>query len=284
MLHLLEVLSMYARSSVFALCALGSLWAADPDGAALYKAHCATCHDAGSVQGRIPKRDELAARTPESIFSAMFGGAMDIQAAGLSENEGRAIARYLTGKEFSTATETSSAGMCSAPAKKFSLNDGDWNGWGVELDNSRYQPKPKLSADDVSKLKLKWAFGFPGDNRATAQPTVAGGRVFVGSDGGTVYSLDASTGCIYWSYKAGASVRTAISIVALQESSRWIAYFGDYHACAHAVDAETGKPLWKSQGGRSSRRAHHRLAGILEGQADGPGGFFRGGWRAVAAI
>ena len=236
---------MFVRSSCIFFCAIGSLWAADPDGAALYKAHCATCHEAGSVQGRIPKRDELAARTPESIFSAMFGGAMDIQAAGLTQDEGRAIARYLTGKEFSAIKE-SSAGMCSAPAKSFSLADSDWNGWGVELDNSRYQPKPGLTAGDVPKLKLKWAFGFPGDTRATAQPTVAGGRVFVGSAGGTVYSLDAATGCTYWSYKVGASVRTAINI-ARSKSGRYIAYFGDLRAYAHAVDAETGAELWKTK-------------------------------------
>ncbi len=237
---------MFVRSAFLALCALGSLWAADPDGAALYKAHCAMCHDAANVQGRIPKRDELAARTPESIFSAMFGGAMDIQAAGLSEDEGRAIARFLTGKEFSAVNETT-AGMCSAPATKFAPASGDWNGWGVELDNSRFQPKPGLSSDDVPKLKLKWAFGFPGDNRATAQPTVAGGRVFVGSASGTVYSLDAATGCTYWTYKAGAGVRTAIIIERSKTSGRYIAYFGDLRSFTHAVDAETGKAIWKTR-------------------------------------
>jgi len=236
---------MFVRSSIATLWALGSLWAADPDGAALYKARCAICHEAGNVQGRVPKRDELAARTPESILSAMFGGAMDIQAAGLSQDEGRAIAYYLTGKEFAAVKE-SSAGLCSAPAAKFSLADSDWNGWGVGLDNSRYQPKPGLTSADVPKLKLKWAFGFAGDNRATAQPTVAGGRIFVGSARGTVYSLDAATGCTYWSYKAGAGVRTAIEI-ARSKSGRYIAYFGDLRAYTHAVDAETGAELWKTK-------------------------------------
>lgn len=253
---------MYVRSSVLTLCALGSLWAADPDGAALYKAHCATCHEAGSVQGRIPKRDELAARTPESIFSAMFGGAMDIQAAGLTETEGRAIARFLTGKEFSTATETS-AGMCSAPAKKFSLNDGDWNGWGVELDNSRYQPKPGLSAGDVSKLKLKWAFGFPGDNRATAQPTIAGGRVFVGSAGGTVYSLDAATGCTYWTFKSRRQRSYRRQYRALQEWTlhrllRRSARLRPRLGCGNR------SRIVEDQAGRSSGVPHHRRAGVLQ--------------------
>jgi polyvinyl alcohol dehydrogenase (cytochrome) len=236
---------MILRSSLLALVALGSLRAADPDGAALYKARCAVCHEATPAQARTPKRDELAAKTPESILGAMFGGAMDIQAAGLSQDEGRAIARYLTGKEFSKASDVVT-GMCSSPAKKFSLAAGDWNGWGVEADNSRFQPKPGLNAEDVPKLKLKWAFGFPGDTRATAQPTVAGGRVFVGSVSGTVYSLDAASGCVYWAYKAGAGVRTAVTI-ARSKAGRYTAYFGDVRAFTHAVDAETGAALWKTK-------------------------------------
>src|SRR5579871_1438504 len=221
----------------------GFLYAADPDGAALYNARCSSCHDSG--QTRIPRREEIAGRTPEAVFSALSTGAMVMQAAGLSPDEERAIARFLTGKEFSKAPE-STAGMCTVPAKKFSLDSGDWNGWGMDLDNSRYQPKPGLSAADIPKLKLKWAFGFPGDRQAFAQPTVAGGRIFVGSASGTVYSLDAATGCIYWSYKAEAGVRTAVSI-ARSKAGRYIAYFGDVRSFAHAVDAENGTPLWKVQ-------------------------------------
>lgn len=238
---------MMLRKSLLALFALSTAWAADagPDGAALYKARCAGCHEAANQQGRTPKREELAAKTPEAIVSAMFGGAMDMQAAGLSRDEGRAIARYLTGKEFSTTSEVVT-GMCSAAAKTFSLTATDWNGWGAEVDNSRYQPKPGLSAADVPKLKLKWAFGFPGDTRATAQPTVAGGRVFVGSVKGTVYSLDAATGCVYWAYQADSGVRTSISIAKLK-NGRYAAYFGDLRASAYGVDAETGKELWKTK-------------------------------------
>ena len=50
-----------------------------------------------------------------------------------------------------------------------------------------------LSAATVPNLKLKWAFGFPGGTSAFGQPAVVAGRVFVGSDIGYVYSLDAAT-------------------------------------------------------------------------------------------
>jgi polyvinyl alcohol dehydrogenase (cytochrome) len=136
-------------------------------------------------------------------------------------------------------------GKCEAPGKKLSLAPGDWNGWSVEPDNSRYQAKPGLSAADIPRLKLKWAFGFPGDSKAYAQPAVAGGRLFVGSAGGVVYSLDAATGCTYWSFKADGPVRTAISIARPKAGGRYMAYFGDLRGTAYAVDASTGALIWK---------------------------------------
>jgi polyvinyl alcohol dehydrogenase (cytochrome) len=221
-----------------------SLWAADPDGAALYQAHCAACHDNSSAESHAPKREQIAARSPEAIVNTMFEGAMLVQASGLTLEEGRAIARFITGKEFS-AVSIVSMGKCETPAKKFSLAPGDWNGWGAEPDNARYQAKPGLSIADIPRLKVKWAFGFPGDSRAYAQPAVAGGRIFVGSAGGTVYSLDAATGCTYWSFKADGAVRTAISIARSKTGGRYIAYFGDLRATAYAVDASTGALIWK---------------------------------------
>ncbi len=223
---------------------LGSLWAADPDGAALYQARCAACHDNNSAEERAPKREQIAARKPEAIVGAMFDGAMIAQASGLTLDEGRAIARFITGKEFSAASDVS-MGKCDAPAKKLSFAPGDWNGWSVESDNSRYQAKPGLSAADVPRLKVKWAFGFPGDSRAFAQPSVVGGRVFVGSAGGKVFSLDAATGCTYWSFKADGAVRTAITIARPKTGSRYIAYFGDLRGTAYAVDASSGALIWK---------------------------------------
>ena len=222
-----------------------SAWAAAPDGAALFKTRCAACHD-GPPQARMPSHEELAAKTPEFVFSAMFGGAMAIQAAGLSEDEGRAIARFVTAKEFATAAAQPMGGKCTTSAPKFSLADGDWNGWGADPDNSHFQPHPGLAASDVPKLKLKWAFGYPHDPMAWAQPTVVGGRIFVGSVAGTIYSLDASTGCVYWSYPAGGSIRSAITIGKLA-NGKWAAYFGDLKGNAQAVDAETGVLLWKTK-------------------------------------
>jgi len=116
-----------------------------------------------------------------------------------------------------------------------------WNGWGPDASNARFQPADaaQLSAAQVPGLKLKWAFGFPGAKSVLGQPTVVGGRVYIGVDTGMVYSLDAVTGCMYGSYKADAGVRTAITL----EGST--AFFGDLKANVYAVSAATGDLIWK---------------------------------------
>ena len=103
-----------------------------------------------------------------------------------------------------------------------------------------------LRGEDVPKLQLKWAFGFPNGSSAYGQPAVAGGRLFVGSDNGFVYSLDAATGCVYWSFEAKGGVRTAINLGQINTAAgtRHVAYFGDLRANVFAIDAETGAVIW----------------------------------------
>ena len=103
----------------FSLLPFFSAHAAAPDGEALYKQRCATCHD-GKAQPRMPSRQELSARTPESVYQAMFGGVMDWQASGLTGDEGRAIARFVTAKEFATVGAPL-AGKCSATPGAISI-------------------------------------------------------------------------------------------------------------------------------------------------------------------
>ena len=99
---------------------------------------------------------------------------------------------------------------CEAARPSRRAPASDWIGWGVDRGNSRFQTSPGLTAaEDAGTLTLKWAFGFPNGNSAYGQPAVVGGRVFVGADTGFVYSLDASSGCIHWSFRANAGVRTA---------------------------------------------------------------------------
>src|SRR5262249_42267003 len=140
-----------------------------------------------------------------------------------------------------------------------------WNGWGVTPSQRRFQPAAmaQLSADQVPRLKLKWAFGFRNVTRAYAQPTVVGGRLFVGSAGRKVYSLNAKSGCQYWVFAAEFPVRTAITVGTTDRG--WSVYFGDQHGSAYAVDALTGTLLWK-------RHVDEHRAAIITGAPTLAGG------------
>ena len=146
-------------------------------------------------------------------------------------------------------SSVAAGGACPSAAVSLTdpTNAPHWNGWGVDPSQSRFQPAnmAQLAQEDVPRLKLKWAFGVPGAVFGPAQPTVIGGRIFVGSQFGKVYSLDAKTGCIYWEYDAGAAVRSAITVGL--SSAGPVAYFGDLSANVHAVDAVTGRAMWKVQ-------------------------------------
>ena len=62
---------------------------------------------------------------------------------------------------------------------------------------------------------------------------------------GRVYALDARTGCQRWVFDAGFGVRTAVTIG--EDARGTTASFGDQRGIAYALDAETGKLLWKQR-------------------------------------
>ena len=224
-----------------------------PDGAALYQQSCASCHDGGA--DRAPDREALRTLPAARVLAAMETGPMISMATSRTAPERQAIAEFVTGRPLDVpfSVEPAPRAMCASGAGDFGnpLAGPQWNGWGVTSANARFQNAAMagLTAADVPRLRLKWAFGFPGDMQSNAQATIAGGRVFVGSAGGLVYSLSAATGCIHWFFNAGSGVRSAISVARIDAASGpvYAAFFGDASAFAYAVDAATGRLLWKTK-------------------------------------
>jgi polyvinyl alcohol dehydrogenase (cytochrome) len=173
-------------------------------------------------------------------------GAMRPQGSRLSGPERRAVAEFVTGKAIGGDVTGAETGRCVSSAQnRESGRTSEWRGWSPTTTNTRFQTTEMagLTAGDVPRLTLTWAFGFPDASVAWAPPTVAGGRVFVGSQNGTVYSLDAKTGCIHWTYSATGGVRTAIA-VGPSSATGGLVYFGDTAANVYAVNADTGRVAW----------------------------------------
>ncbi|WGD55860.1 PQQ-binding-like beta-propeller repeat protein [Bradyrhizobium sp. CB1650] len=222
---------------------------AQQDGAALYAGHCAQCHDAGSAQSRVPGRSALQAMSFDHVLETLATGSMAGIAKDRTDDERRAIATFVTGKAATNGTAADAQGRCMQQSTRFpqALDGPRWNGWGVDTSNSRFQPAEMagLSAEQVPRLRLKWAYAFPGASLSFAPPTVVGGLLFIGGTDRKVHALDARSGCTLWTFATDAAVRAAISFAPLAGTDQFAIFFGDLKANAYAVNALTGAQIWK---------------------------------------
>jgi polyvinyl alcohol dehydrogenase (cytochrome) len=249
-------LTVRALLGIAAVVAVPALASAQPGSAmSLFQERCVTCHVATPPpDSRAPSLESLRNLSPETILVAITTGPMAPNSTGLTDPQRRAIAEYVGGRGIG-ASEKTSASVMTNQCRPEKMGDiakmPRWNGWGADVENSRLQPSKAagLKPDDVPRLKLKWAFGVPNATAMYAQPAIAGGRLFVGSDNAVVYSINAQSGCVYWSFQAGAAIRTAMSVgqVTGQAGARYAVYFGDLNGAVYAVNAETGTLLWKQQ-------------------------------------
>ena len=220
------------------------------NGAALYSQYCSQCHDA--TNSRAPSRSVLQSMTLEEVLRTLSTGSMASIAQERTNAERMAIALFIAGKGSEAPSASADmSGQCAQKPVGFPqrLDGPRWNGWGVDLSNSRFQPAAMagLTQDEVPLLRLKWAFGFLGRSVAVAQPTIVGGLLFVGGGDREVYALDAKSGCTRWAFKTEAVVRTAISFAPISGTDQFAVLFGDLRANAYAVNAITGALVWKTK-------------------------------------
>jgi polyvinyl alcohol dehydrogenase (cytochrome) len=203
------------------------------NGAALFTEHCAACHD--HPTGRIPPHYALTHLWPDQVYRALKTGPMRQQATGLSAADLGALVLYLTHQAVGAAGPDPAANLCAKPGGPIDLAAPGWNGWGRDLENTRYQPDPGLAAADVPKLKLKWAFAYAG-SQAIGLPVMVGDRLFVSAVDGHVFALDVKSGCTYWTFQAASPVKGAIAVGEIGKGIT-AAFFGDMIGSVYAVDA-----------------------------------------------
>lgn len=106
----------------------------------------------------------------------------------------------------------------------------------------------------VSKPSVRWKLQTGGPVKAS--PVVVDGRVYVGSDGGEFYALDAKTGTAIWSFRDGGPVRPSALVVSGTV----------FVACQkglYALDAQTGVEKWHLSGGNDFELSPVAAGGLV---------------------
>jgi quinohemoprotein ethanol dehydrogenase len=137
----------------------------------------------------------------------------------------------------------SSPAPATPPAAEWPAPGGDGNG-------SYFSPLADIDAANVASLGFAWDYGLGTRRGLEATPLMIGGVLYAVSNFGRVYALDAVTGRELWTYDPeidGQWGRYACcdavnrGIVAAQGRI----YVGALDGWLHALDARTGKRLWK---------------------------------------
>ena len=167
---------MRRLTSVLAGAALAAWGAAAhaQGGETLFQSYCAACH-VDPQEDDVPALEAMRALGPNAIVDSLTDGMMRIQGQALTSAQHVAVAEWITGQDYVEASLPFETGLCeSAPSNPSHVGiDAYWNGWGGDVRNARFRPDAGLAADDVPKLRLKWAFGAPGVTHGPLNPSSA---------------------------------------------------------------------------------------------------------------
>lgn len=229
------------------VCAVGIVWAAEDEFAAgVFRQQCAICHEAANIP-RVPTVTTLRQMSNRAILRALDSGSMREQGLKLGRSERSAVANWLGTKVAVVAAADALANRCKDVAVGSKSKTSSWGLWGADFQNSRFQSVAAagISSEDVPRLKLKWAFGFPDSVNLRSHPSIYQGRLFAVAQDGTVFGLDAATGCTHWATQLAGSASSGTSVA--EVNGRVLLFVGDSAAILYAIDANTGVVVWQTR-------------------------------------
>lgn len=208
---------------------------ANEQGYLVYQKHCADCHQ--DTKLRAPSLGTIKKMSENGIRQALTMGVMKEHSRNIDNIDFDKLLLFLSSQK-NNIIETQ-INECFEPFPTHS--EVLWSNWGNGLSNQRVQVKSSLNPQNINKLELKWAFGFKDSIRIRSQPLVTENTIYIGSQSGHVYALSLDTGCEWWSFKADAEVRGAIT---LSDDKKSI-LFTDFAANVYRLNSLNGEIEWK---------------------------------------
>lgn len=130
----------------------------------------------------------------------------------------------------------------------------NWTTYGGDAGNTRYSASKQINTTNVKKLGVAWALQLGSNRSQESTPIVIGDTLYVTSSFGpkNTYAVDARTGKVKWNYQPDLP-KGIEQYACCDVDNRGVAYangkifVGRLDATVVALDANTGKELWKNQ-------------------------------------
>jgi alcohol dehydrogenase (cytochrome c) len=144
--------------------------------------------------------------------------------------------------------------------------DGDWLNWRRTADGQAHSPLSQVTRRNVGELKLAWALTMPeGSNQGT--PLVHNGVMYLTSPGNVLQAINAASGELIWEYAYSYPAESKTlggptKNIALYQDKLFLA---TYDAAIVAVDARSGKELWKTVKADYTKGYTHTAGPVIAG-------------------
>ena len=151
-----------------------------------------------------------------------------------------------------------------------SKNPNNWAMWGRTYDGTRYSPLAQIDTDNVGDLQVAWTFSTGVLRGHEGGPLVIGDTMFVHTPfPNKVFSIDLADQSINWSYVPKQDGAATIPVMCCDTVYRGLAYaegkifLQQADTTLVALDANTGKVLWKTVNGDPSKGSTNTNAPIV---------------------
>ena len=148
-------------------------------------------------------------------------------------------------------------------------DDGQWHRAARDYASTRYSGLAQITSDNVKHLRLAWSFSTGVQRGHEAAPLVVGDTVYVVTPYPNVlYALDARGGALRWKYEPKPAA-AAQGVACCDVVNRGAAYadgrivFNTLDMHTVAVDARTGRELWKTRLGDINRGETMTMAPLI---------------------
>jgi len=162
----------------------------------------------------------------------------------------------------SVAAMLAAPGMSQANAEVAALtqDNSSWATWGKDYAGTRYSPLTQINKDTAKNLQPKWTFSTGMLRGHEGGPLVVNGLIYIHTGfPHKVYALNQDTQSVVWEYNyapdAGTDPQQVIGVMCCDVVNRGLAYgdgklfLAQGDATLVALDAKTGKVVWKAKNG-----------------------------------